>query len=271
MGTPGKTAAAAVVGNADIVVDDDRAIVDVGDAVDINSVDGGVVVEVVAVPIAPTIAGAYVAEAVVNSPIEADVRAPVAAVEAIEAVVKAPVTRGPKGAIVGGRAPDAGNPVVASWCVAPVAGGPDIVRAGRLRLVVGGQRGRRFGGLFIECGLAGVDLGVVVGVVGRVIGYCACLSVVRGILLGLLLALVWGTLWSDTVDRCSPCRWLQLRLWLLASVNRCHICVSGIGAGVVRLLSRGDSLMATRDDSLTCKGGETNGEAQRGAANKFVD
>ncbi len=145
--------AATMAGRAGVVVDDDGAVVDVGD-VDVDPVDGAVVVEVVAAPIAAVVAHAGVAKAVVDAAVVADVEAPEAAVEAVPSVVPAPVAGGPEGAVVGRSAPGAGDPVVAGGPPVPVAGGPDIVGRGGFRLLVDGQGRRWLVGVFDGRGFA---------------------------------------------------------------------------------------------------------------------
>ena len=138
-----EAAATAVVADAiddvrtvvDVVIDD-FVVVDVGGETAVG--DGEVLEEVVAVPIAAEVADADVAEAVVDATVEADVEAPVAVVKAVVAAVVAPVGGSPKRAVVGRRAPDSGDPVVAGVGVAPVAGGPDVVGIGSGGLVVFG-------------------------------------------------------------------------------------------------------------------------------------
>jgi len=139
----GDAAAAAVVADAvrgpgSVVgaVVNHVVVVDVGGETDVG--DGAVIEEVVAVPIAAEVADADVAEAVVDATVEADVEAPVAVVKAVVAAVVAPVGGSPKRAVVGRRAPDSGDPVVAGVGVAPVAGGPDVVGIGSGGLVVVG-------------------------------------------------------------------------------------------------------------------------------------
>ena len=148
-----KAASAAVIGDAGVVVDDDGAVVDVGD-VDVDAVDGAVVVEVVAAPIAAVVADAGVAEAVVDATVKADVGSPVAAMESPTVVVPPPVTGGPEGAVVGWSAPCAGDPIIAGGSPVPVAGGPDIVGRGRFWLLIDGQRRRRLVGVFDGRGFA---------------------------------------------------------------------------------------------------------------------
>jgi hypothetical protein len=146
-------APASVVGDAGVVVDDDGAVVDVGDA-RTDTIDGAVVVEVVAIPVAAVIADAGVAKAVVDAAIEADVAAPVAAMKAPAIVVPAPVCGGPESTVVGRGAPGAGNPVVTRRRPTPVAGSPDVVGFGGFRLLVDGQGRRRLVGIFDGWGFA---------------------------------------------------------------------------------------------------------------------
>ena len=141
------------------VVVDHVAAVDVSCEADVG--DGAVVVEVVAVPVAAEVADTDVAEAVVNTAVVADVRAPVAAVEAVASAVETPVGRGPKSAVVGRRAPDAGNPVVAGRAPGPVAGCPEVVGIGGVGLIVVRERWWGLGGVL------GDVLRVVYGLVGR--------------------------------------------------------------------------------------------------------
>ena len=143
-------AAATVVAHTVVVVDDYIAVVDVMDVDFVDAIDGAVVEEVVAVPVAALIAVAAVSESVVDAAIEADVRAPVSAMEEIAAAEEAPVRRRPERADVGCSYPDAGNPVITSGRVAPVAGSPEVIGCWSGRLLVLGQRRRRLSSLF--CG-----------------------------------------------------------------------------------------------------------------------
>jgi hypothetical protein len=88
-------AAAAVVADAGVVVHDHGAVVDVGDVGGVDVVDRAVVHEAVMVPVAAVVAGTGIAVAVGNSAVEADMRAPVAGVPAIEAAEEAPPGRRP--------------------------------------------------------------------------------------------------------------------------------------------------------------------------------
>jgi hypothetical protein len=218
-------ASASVIGDAGVVVDDDSAVVDVGD-VAANAVDGTVVVEVVAVPVAAVVAVAGVAEAVVNAAIEADVEAPIAAMEAPAVAVPAPVAGGPEGAVVRGRAPVAGDPVVAGRTPVPIARDPDVVRRGNLGLLVDREGRGWLVGVLDGLGLAfGVEfvkgLSVLVGLIligrrrgsgllRRVLG-----SVGRGNLLGLGLG-------ADS-EHCALRGWLELVV-----VDGRHVGVGGV-------------------------------------------
>jgi hypothetical protein len=146
-------ASASVVGDMGVVVDDDSAVVDVGD-VDVDPVDGAVVVKIVAAPIAAVIADPGVAKAVVDPAVKADVGTPEAAVEAVSLVIPAPVAWGPEGAVVRRSAPCSGDPVVAGGSPVPVTGGPDIVGRGGFRLLVDGQGRGRLVGVFDGRGFA---------------------------------------------------------------------------------------------------------------------
>jgi hypothetical protein len=235
-------ASAAIVGDAGVVIDDDGAVVDVGD-VDVDVVDGAVVVEVIAVPIAAVVADAGVAEAVVDATVEADVRPPEAAVEAPAVLVPAPVARGPESAVVRRSTPGAGDPVVAGRTPVPVAGGPKIVGRRGNGLVVDGEGWGRLVGvfdgrslaLFIELlGSLGVLKGLILigwgrsGLLGRVLLGSGLLRVLGGVGLGALLGLglgggcenpsLWG--WGSGLLGLGVAGWRQVD-------------IGGISAGVV--------------------------------------
>ncbi len=134
---------ATVIG--DIVVNH-RVVIDVGDiAANVRHI--AVVVEVVTAPVATEVADADVAKSVVNATVEADVGTPIAAMEAVAMVVITPVWRRPESAVVGGRAPGAGNPVVATVAIGPVTRRPNVVGIGSLGLIVLGERRRRLIGV----------------------------------------------------------------------------------------------------------------------------
>jgi hypothetical protein len=200
----GDAASASVVGDASVVVDNDRALVDVADA-GADAVDGAVVVEDVAVPIAPVVADAGVAKAVVDASVIADVGAPEAAVEAVSSVVRAPVAWGPEGAVIRRSAPCTGDPVIAGRSPIPVAGGPDVVGLRGFGLLVDGQGRRGLVGVFDGWGFA-----FFVKLLG---GLCVLIGLVlvgwgRGGLLG------WILLWRILLG------WILLRRILLGTLLR---------------------------------------------------
>jgi hypothetical protein len=233
----GDAAPASVVGDAGVVVDDDGSVVDVGDA-RTDTIDGAVVVEGIAIPVAAVIADAGVAKAVVDAAIEAYVAAPVAAMKAPAIVVPAPVGGGPESTVVGRGAPCAGNPVIARRRPAPVAGSPDVVGFGGFRLIVDGQGWRRFVGIFDGRGFA-----FLVELLGglRVLQSLILIGwrrsgllrriLLRWILLSTLLRL---GLVANSEDGCLRGRgrgWLVLAV--LGAADWRHVGVGGIGARVV--------------------------------------
>ncbi len=226
-------AATSVISDAGVVVDHDGAVVDVSD-VDIDAVDGAVVVEVVSAPVAAVIAVAGVAEAVVDASVEADVETPVAAAPSPAVVIPAPVAGGPEGSVVGRGAPCAWDPVVTDGTPVPVAGGPDVVGCGGDGLLVDREWGWGLVGVFNGRGFAVlielvVGLSVLIGLVliGRWRRGCVLVwrGRRRGSLLGYLLGLRlraegdglgWGGSWGR-----------------LGIVDWGHVGVCGVGPGVV--------------------------------------
>jgi hypothetical protein len=227
--------AAPVVGDAGVVVDNDGAVIDIGDA-GADAVDGAVVVEVVAVPVATVVADAGVAEAIVDAAVEADVKAPESAVESPTIVIPAPIAGSPEGAVIGGSAPSAGNPVVAGGAPIPVAGGPDVVGGGGLGLVVDGKGWRRLVGvlnrrsltLFVEL-LGGLRVLIRliligwwrVGLLLRILGAVRCGD------------LLWLSLGSDSKNLSLAARGVRSSSLRLAVVDGCHVGSGGVRAGVV--------------------------------------
>jgi len=135
--TPPAVVADAILNTTSIshVVINHSTAVNVG-TMEVNVSHGAVVVEVVTVPIAAKIAGSDITEPVINTAIKADMKAPVPMVEPIPATIETPVRRSPESAIVRRRAPDSGNPVVATSTPTPVTGRPDVVRFGSRRLII---------------------------------------------------------------------------------------------------------------------------------------
>lgn len=117
-----------------VVVDDDRPVIDIGNVGDVHIGHAAVVIEVASAPLATVEADSGVAETVVNAAIETDVRAPVAAMENVEAIVPAPPRRGPEHRDRSDH-PCARNPVVAIVIVpGPIAWRPKIAGSGTNRL-----------------------------------------------------------------------------------------------------------------------------------------
>ena len=125
----------------------DRRIVDDGlvvNVVNIGHIDVGdrpVVVIIAAAPVATKEPGAGVAEAIINSAVEADVRAPVAGMPDVKPFIPAPIAGGPKKAGLRGEHPRAGNPEIVPVIVvvSPVTGSPDIARSGADGLSINGK------------------------------------------------------------------------------------------------------------------------------------
>ena len=105
-------------------------------------VDRAVIGEGVAAPVATFVAYAAVSKTIVDAPVEADVRTPIAGVEVEAAAFIGPVGGGPEEPCAGREYPGSGDPVVAFGTVSPVAGGPDVAVAWADGLRVHGQRGR---------------------------------------------------------------------------------------------------------------------------------
>ena len=282
------TASSAVIGDPRVVVvvDDDGAVVDVGDPGHVDPIHRAVVVQVIAVPITAMIAVARVSEAIGNTAVEAYVQAPVAAVEAIASAIEAPVAGGPERTIIGRHHPRAGNPVVADRSIAPVAGGPDVVGARGFGLLVGGQRRRGLVGLFDGL-LPGIDLIVIVliVVVLIVIVLIVLVSVVLiisilivGVGLVLLLRLSYGRgtilLILSRLSLTLILNGLALsrrlcRGLILASVDGGQIRIGRISARVAGCLSRDCLLVASREARHACNHCDTHYESQPAAAPYF--
>jgi hypothetical protein len=240
-------AATAVVGDAvdSGVVNNDRAVINVGNPRGVDAVHSAVVVEVVALPVTAVIAATGIAEAVVDAAVETDVRTPEAAMKDVAATEESPVAGGPESPVERRSAPGAGNPVVACRSVSPVAGSPEIVGRWRFWLFVFRQGWGRFVGLF-EGLLAGIYLRLVVVVGGGVV--VIVLTVVLVIWLGALGRRVGLVLWgrrillgtllrcglrADTQDSCR--RGLRGRCgWGLPVVYRSHVGVGRIRTRIVR-------------------------------------
>ena len=138
------TAGAAIETHVGDVVDDDGLIVDVADLHVRDVVDGTVIEESAATPIAAFVALAGIAVAVRYAAVEADFRGPIAFVKGIDAVVPAPVSRRPQQRRLWRQYPRPRHPVIASVVIpGPIARRPDVARCRDRRLVVSWQWRRR--------------------------------------------------------------------------------------------------------------------------------
>jgi hypothetical protein len=106
--------------------------------------DRGVIGEDSAAPFAAGKADAPIAEAVVHAAVVAHVRAPVAGMEDVHAVLPAPIVGRPQQADRGRGNPRAGNPIVAAvLVVGPITGRPHQAGLRARGLLVDRQRRRR--------------------------------------------------------------------------------------------------------------------------------
>jgi hypothetical protein len=133
--------------------------------VEVHIVDGTVIVEPISAPIPALIAGADVAESIVNAAVVADMLAPKAVVVAIHAAEKSPISRRPQEAHLRRPRPGAGHPVVALRSVAPISGRPQIAIARAWRLRIFRQRRRGLSCLKHRLAVARILIaGVVIGI-----------------------------------------------------------------------------------------------------------
>jgi hypothetical protein len=142
-GTPLHSTRTAIECNVGFVIHDHRTVhVDIGDVNRVYVHDGRVVEEMALAPFAAAEALAAVSKAVVDSTVEADMRAPVTAIPNVDAVVPSPVSRSPQQARFGRFHPGAGHPVVAIVVIpCPISGSPHITFAGTNGLLVNRQGG----------------------------------------------------------------------------------------------------------------------------------
>jgi hypothetical protein len=100
----------------------------------------GVIKKAPALPVAAAITDAGVAEAVVNSAVEADLRSPVSFVPDIGVISPSPVAGRPEQTSLGCFNPCAGNPEIAAvFGVTPITGCPDITWVRANGLCVNGE------------------------------------------------------------------------------------------------------------------------------------
>ena len=122
---------------------DDGFVVDVGDVDAAEIVDGPVVREDAVSPVAALVAGAHIAETVIDAAVESDMRPPISGVPNIEAISPAPISWSPEQADGRRLNPGSRYPVVTLGTVCPEAGCPDVARAGNFGLIVDRQLRRR--------------------------------------------------------------------------------------------------------------------------------
>jgi hypothetical protein len=139
-----RAAGAAVVAHVGRVVDDDGLVIDVGDRRVGDVVNGAVIEEIAAAPIAALVAGADIAEAIRHAPVEADFWAPIAFVKGIDAVVPTPIAGRPQQPVLRRQYPRPRHPVIAGSVIpGPIAGRPHIAGRRYRRLIVDWQWRRR--------------------------------------------------------------------------------------------------------------------------------
>jgi hypothetical protein len=140
-----------------VVVDRDGAVISIVNDGRVHACDSGVVGEVSALPGSAFISSSAVAEAVVDSAVEAYLLAPIAIVETIKSAFIAPIGRSPQHARGRGRDPDARHPVITCVAISPIGWLPQISIDGTRRLFIDPQHrgrdgngkkysGRRYGG-----------------------------------------------------------------------------------------------------------------------------
>lgn len=266
---PGLDAASStVIGDtrSAVVVYDDGAVVHVSDSGDIDPVDGAVVIEVIAAPVATVVTVACIAVAIRDAAVEAYVKAPVAAIEAIAVAVKTPVSGSPERTLIRSGDPCARHPVITYRGIVPISGSPEVIGSGSFGLLVGWQ-GRRRLVRFFDGLLTGIDLVVVVLIVVILIVRVALIALVLNVLIvciGGVLVLSWRLRATLLVllcllltfvflalfgDRCLG--WgcsgalLVLLICLLGLVYRGHVRVRWVRAGIARHLARGRLPVAT--------------------------
>lgn len=93
---PDATASTVIADAIDVrFIDADRAVIHVVDDIDVHIGDRTVVVKDATIPAAAPIAAAIVAVTVINAAVEADVRTPVAAMEAVISIPPSPIAGSP--------------------------------------------------------------------------------------------------------------------------------------------------------------------------------
>jgi len=94
-------------------VDDDSAVVDVGNVHAAKVIDSAVVGEVITMPVAALVANSHIAESIIHAAVKADIAAPIAVIEAVASTDETPISRRPQSALIRRLSPCSGNPVIA--------------------------------------------------------------------------------------------------------------------------------------------------------------
>jgi hypothetical protein len=122
---------------------DDGFVVDVGDVHATEIVHGRVVAEDAVSPVAAFVAGAHIAETVIDTAVVSNMRPPVSGVPNIKAVPPAPISGRPEQPDGRRLHPGSRHPIIAVGTILPKAGRPNVAGSGNFRLIVDGQFRRR--------------------------------------------------------------------------------------------------------------------------------
>src|SRR6185369_16976054 len=94
-------------------------------------------------PVAALVAGAHIAETVIDAAVVSNMRPPVSGVPSIKTVPPAPIPRRPEQTDGRRLHPGSRHPVIAVGTILPKAGRPNVAGSGNFRLIVDGQFRRR--------------------------------------------------------------------------------------------------------------------------------
>jgi hypothetical protein len=137
-------AAGTIEGKVAVIVIGHGPVIEVGD-MDAAHIHDRAVIEVsTAAPVTTLESNTTIAESVVHAAVEANMRAPVAAVPQIDAITPTPVAGRPQQPGLRWEHPGARHPVIAVVTVSPVAGAPDIAGRWKRRLHIHRQHRRRY-------------------------------------------------------------------------------------------------------------------------------
>ncbi len=138
---------------------DHRGIVGIVNNRLVDPVRRDVVLELVAAPAAAFIAAAAVAVTIVDAAVVADLRTPVARMEAIAVVLCDPVARRPVQTRLRRLHPGSRHPVITLIATPPITRGPDVAGSGTIGLLVIRQGRRRLVRHFRDRGRLRIGLG----------------------------------------------------------------------------------------------------------------